>query len=325
MDANTQPITKNIPQDSRRAQVSLSWGKQREEGGTETRGESPADHRPGTGARAAAPGWGPFRVKNRGRWPGDAASGRAEQRSPPPGALGLDGNSGVRVRRRRRQACETVPKLLETRLQFRFRNFRDLRVCRVGWDSGKSPASRAGRADARAPFGAVVRLLTTPASRPSRPRTPRARSRGQGSHAARSPRPPLRRASARHGVRSAPAARPRRLRAPRWETAFDQGRPCLNPDPSPLPSAFRRPATLPPRPGDPAGRLACLHRASGSRFHQVGENANTGLDSAPDAGEASGGWGGRWSGYGGGRGEAVVARGMVARLSFEVGRLLLSP
>lgn len=52
------------------------------------------------------------------------------------GRLALTASLVSGVQRRRREAWETVPKLLETRLQFRFRNFRDLWVFRVGWVSG---------------------------------------------------------------------------------------------------------------------------------------------------------------------------------------------
>lgn len=64
------------------------------------------------------------------------------------------------VQRECQEAWGTVPKLMETCLQFRFRNFRDLWVSGVGWDSGKGRAPGTGRAEARSPFGAAVRLLT---------------------------------------------------------------------------------------------------------------------------------------------------------------------
>lgn len=66
------------------------------------------------------------------------------ERSTPQGPLSL---KAFVVRRRSREAWETtVLKLLETCLQFRFRNFRDLWISRIGWDSGKGRAPRSGRA-----------------------------------------------------------------------------------------------------------------------------------------------------------------------------------
>lgn len=80
-----------------------------------------------------------------------------------PGRLPLTAFALWGVRRRRREAWETVPKLLETCLQFRFRNFRDLWVSIVGWDSGKGEeGARGWPCGYRSPFGAVVGLLTHP-------------------------------------------------------------------------------------------------------------------------------------------------------------------
>lgn len=82
-------------------------------------------------------GPGPFpRKKTEGGAPGTRkVAVRSERQGQGRSALTASVVSGVQSRRR--EAWETVPKLLETRLQFRFRNFRDLWVSRVGWDSGK--------------------------------------------------------------------------------------------------------------------------------------------------------------------------------------------
>lgn len=82
------------------------------------------------------------------------------ERLPPQGLLSL---RAFVVRRRSREAWETtVLKLLEICLQFRFLNFWDLWISRIGWDSGKGRGPRASRSYSRPPFGAVVRLLTYP-------------------------------------------------------------------------------------------------------------------------------------------------------------------
>lgn len=113
VEASIRPITKNIPQDSRRAQVSLLVGRRGQNGDEVGAPPTPV----------LEPGLGTVAREKPGRFPG-AAEGDLAERWPLTGALILDCVRGVRTP----GAWEAVPKLLETCLQFRFRNFRDLCV-----------------------------------------------------------------------------------------------------------------------------------------------------------------------------------------------------
>ena len=170
-------------------------------------------------------------------------------------------------------------------MQFRFRNFRDLRVYRIGWDSGKGWAPGAGRMGLRSfrrwseaahpPWCPLCCLLGSRA-----PATPGSGTSGPALA------PWLQRVPSPRRVLSAPAAHSRLIRAHGWETVSDARRPCPNPDPSAPPATFPHPSTLAPLPRDPGDRLACLHQANGPRFHQMREKVKAGTNSAPFPGEA---------------------------------------
>lgn len=190
-------------------------------------------------------GWGLLRVKKKkkpGRCPGDVEGGCGGIASHSWGCSPLSTFVVTRVQTRRRKAWEAVSKLQATCLQFRFRNFRDLWVQRVGWDSGKGRAPAAGRA--HPPSFRCSSQTSQPPGRPLRCLPgPRARA-CSGVWGSRSrARPRLRRASSPRRVLLAPAAQPRRIRTHWWETAFDAGRPFPNPHPSPLPSTLPRPSS----------------------------------------------------------------------------------
>lgn len=228
MEANIQQLTKNIPQGSCRAQVSLlvgrSWRREARRSGWST-----ADPRLGTGA-------GDFYAE---KPQGDARGTRGAAPRSDGYFQGLSSLTALvvsGVRTRRREACEAVSKLLETSLQFRFRNFRDLWVYRIGWDSGKGRAPGAGRGDTRS------LQWSSQDSRPP-PLSPRARAgdpcagsldpargrlgrSGAPGSAERGPRAGFVRSS------SAAAAHP----SPLVGNRLRRGQTRRNPNPSPLPS-----------------------------------------------------------------------------------------
>lgn len=182
--------------------------------------------------------------------------GGLAERSSPPGRPPLTALVVLGVRGRRREAGETVPKLRETCLQFRFRIFGIFGFL----DLGGIPRRGAGRQ------GLAARTLVPFArrGRTSAPGRPRFVSL-----------PP---AGARASVwdsRPAPGAGPGD-RGPCAAPSAPAAPPSLGvgtvPESGPVAAALRllpSPA-LAPWPGRPGDRSACLHQANGSRFHPVG-------------------------------------------------------
>lgn len=202
------------------------------------------------------------------------------RRDDPRGALILDCVRGVRTP----GAWEAVSKLLETGLQFSlFRNFRDLRVDRVGGIPGR--AGRPGLAvRVLVPFGAGV-VAHPPGVPCVASLDPELRLlQGPGLQALRSP--------LGSRVLFALAVHSRRIRAHGWGLVSDARRPCPNPDPSARPATFPHPSTLAPLPRDPGDRLVYAP-SKWTRVSPDERKRKTGTNSAPFPGEAVGEWGGR--------------------------------
>lgn len=83
-------------------------------------------------------GLGTFTVKSPGRCLGTGRGWPCGSGRHPEGRLSLMAFVVWGVQSRCQEAWEAVPKLMETCLRFRFRNFPDLWASRVGWDSRKA-------------------------------------------------------------------------------------------------------------------------------------------------------------------------------------------
>lgn len=153
----------------------------------------------------------------------------------------------------------------------------------MGFREERAPG--AGPRDARSPCSAVV---STP--HPSAPSSefpdPAGAWEGLGLPASRAvPAPESIRPAPRFVGSSGAAAADR---SPRVGHRFRPGQ-TLPESASIGGSTLLHPSALPPTPRDLGDRFEGLHQASGSRFHQVGENAKTGLNWSPHSGEAAGG------------------------------------
>lgn len=185
--------------------------------------------------------------RGRARWP----CGAVAAAGPP----ALDGTGGVGSARTTRGAGETVPKLRETCLQFRFRIFGIFGFLDLGGIPRR--AGRQGLA-ARTPRSVCApRPDLSPGASPLCVLAPRGRVRASGT-----PRPAPGAGPGDRGPCAAPSA-------PAAPPSLGVG---TVPESGPVAAALRllpSPA-LAPWPGRPGDRSACLHQANGSRFHPVG-------------------------------------------------------